>query len=413
MSTKNPFRRISEKNSPALSQSARRAPAPKADDRKRMAVRKLGKFASKRDEALFDQNGEFNPQRFERGAVKEAASTGFNRRMFDNKGHISANDKKDALTQAMHLLNNVTRRNADRLSFYDKQEQEGGMSKEARRQVLAAALSDPSGEGFRIVGQELALPIKSILDYEGFARKLFRVRNLAQGELFRIPLDVRATAWVIGQDGQTPRSVIKTKWIMPDETKITSFPVIDISDIYQMNFDVLDRAQDTARQEIELNEDKRAIAVLDAASTTENAATTFATLGIAAFEDIRFQVERHRLIVERFYINRAEVSDIVKTMSTAVDPVTERELILAGYIGNVLNASIMTVAGLNQQEVIPAGTVYATTHPDYLGEMGVRFDLSSEPFNEYANQRTTKGWAFLEQVGFAVVNSKSVAKGSK
>jgi hypothetical protein len=103
----------------------------------------------------------------------------------------------------------------------------------------------------------------------------------------------------------------------------------------------------------------------------------------------------------------------VKTMSAAVDPVTERELILSGYIGNFVGARILTAAGTGQQEVIPAGTFYACAGPEYLGEMGIRIELFSEPFNEYANQRTTKGWAFVEQVGYVIPNAKTCAKGSK
>ena len=178
------------------------------------------------------------------------------------------------------------------------------------------------GEGFAIVGQELLLPIKDIIDYEGWARKVYRVRPLAQGELFRIAKDVRATAWVVGQDGQSIESRLHGRFIQPSEFKVTAFPTVDIEDIYQMNYDVLDRAQDTARQEIELEEDKRGLALLDRAAVTVNSETIFATLGISAFEDVRFQVERHRLMVEKILINRAELSDIVKTMSTAVDPAT-------------------------------------------------------------------------------------------
>jgi hypothetical protein len=279
--------------------------------------------------------------------------------------------------------------------------------------VIAAAMRDPSGEGFAIVGQELLLPIKSIIDYEGWARKVYRVRPLAQAELFRIAKDVRAAAYVVGQDGQSIESRVFGKYIQPNEFKITSFPTVDIQDIYQMNYDVLDRAQDTARQEIELHEDKRGLALLDRAATAVNEVTLFPSLGIAAFEDVRFQVERHRLLVEHFLIARAEVSDIVKNMSGAVDPVTERELLLAGFIGNILNAKIITTAGTGVQEVVPAGTIYATTSPDYLGEMGIRIELFSEPFNKYAFNELVKGWAFGEMLGFGIPEPKCVAKGIK
>jgi hypothetical protein len=285
------------------------------------------------------------------------------------------------------------------------------MAPEQRRQILAAAVQDP--EGFAILGQELLLPIKDLVDYEGWARKVYRVRPLAQGEFFRIAKDVRSTAWVIGQDGQGIEARLFGRFVTPSEFKIGSFPTVDISDIYTVNYDILDRAQDTARQEVELEEDKRGRALIDVASQTINAVTTFGTLGVSAFEDVRFQVERHRLVVEKFLINRAELSDIVKTMSAQVDPVTERELILAGYIGSFLNAMIITSAGTGVEEVVPAGTFYATTGPEYMGELGIRVELFSEPFNMFAQQRFVKGWAFGEIIGFVIANPRSVAKGTK
>lgn len=408
MATQNPYRAIASQRRPASNGAAKRV-SP-SDKRARVQVVPKTRLASKRDEALFDGRGDFNPQSYrhpgERGKVSN------NRRMFNGKGEINAWDRKDALTQAAHLLNDVTKKNADRLAFR-KPMAESKISKEARRDILAAALTDPSGEGFHVVGQELALPIKAILDYEGFSRKIFRVRKLAQAELFRIPVDVRAMALTIGQDGQSIESRMKTKWITPSEFKITSFPSVDIMDIYHYNFDVLDRAQDTARQEIELTEDKAGLALIDRAAQITNDVVLFGTLGVSAFEDVRYQVERHRLIVENFLINRQELSDIVKTMSTQVDMVTERELLLAGYIGTFMNAQILTAAGTGVEEVVPAGTVYATTGADYLGEMGVRVELFSEPYNKYANQETVKGWAFCEILGFGIPNTRACAKGTK
>lgn len=407
----NPYRQLKREASakPAPAAAAPAAPA-------RVQTPTKTRLASRQDEQHFDGSGKFNPQAF--GGIREdiqAAIGNKKAKMFDDAGEINAYDKKDALTQIAYLLNNVTKK-ASPGTFY---REASSLDPNERRKVLAAAMQDPTGEGFAIVGQELLLPIKDIIDYEGWARKVYRVRPLAQGELFRIAKDVRATAWVVGQDGQSIEARVYGKYIQPSEFKVTSFPTVDIEDIYQMNFDVLDRAQDTARQEIELEEDKRALAVLDRASTTVNAQTIFTTLGVAAFEEIRYQVERHRLVVEKFLINRAELSDLIKTAVGAaggtqhVDPVTERELILAGYVGNVLNAQIVTAAGTGVEEVVPAGTVYAVTGSEYLGEMGVRVELFSEPFNMFSQRRLVKGWAFGEIIGFAIPNSRAVAKGHK
>lgn len=372
----------------------------------------LQKFASAQDEQSYDQDGQYNPKRFagysNDGALRRAVASKTDR-IYDSRGEMNAWDRKDALAQASYLINNVTRQSP--LSRLTRQASQA--EKETRRKVLAQALSDPTGEGFALVGQELALPIKAIVDYEGWARKVYRTRTLAQGELFRIAKDVRATAYVVGQDGQGIESRLFGSYIQPDEAKIVSFPTVDILEIYQMNFDVLDRAQDTARQEIELEEDKRGLRLLDRASQAVNTVSSFSTMSISVLENLRYQVERHRLIVDKFLINRAELADIQINMSGNLDPVTQRELNLAGYFGRFLGAHILTVAGTGVEEVVPAGTLFAVTSPEYLGEMGVRVELFSEPFNGFPNKQTIKGWAFIEVVGFGIPNARSVAKAVK
>jgi hypothetical protein len=88
-------------------------------------------------------------------------------------------------------------------------------------------------------------------------------------------------------------------------------------------------------------------------------------------------------------------------------------MILAGYVGNVLNAQIITAAGTGVEQVVPAGTVYAVTGSEYLGEMGVRVELFSEPYNKFSQQQLVKGWAFCEIIGFAIPNSRAASQGHK
>ena len=369
---------------------------------------------SRGEERIWDQNGDLNPLRTAGRKVGPGSSHAPSKeRMFDKRGEVNASDNADVLRQIQHLLRSVTPNVPGHMFRQAEKVRESAEQRTARMKIIAQALKDPTGEGFAIVGQELLLPIKDIVDYEGWARKVYRVRPLAQAELFRIAKDVRSVAYVVGQDGQAIEARLTGKYVMPDETKIVAFTAVDIQDIYSMNYDVLDRAQDTARQEIELQEDKRGLNLLTRAATAVNTQTTYTTLGTAAFEDVRFQVERHRLIVEKFLINRAELSDIIKTMSTTVDPVTERELILAGYIGNYLNAQIITTAGTNVEEVVPAGTFFSVTGSEYLGEMGVRVELFSEPYNRFVTQEIVKGWAFCEIVGFGIPNPRAVAMGVK
>ena len=377
---------------------------------------RVRKHASKQEEVLYDETGTFNPQSYPGGSkdqIREALGKPRKNahRMFNKEGQVNAQSNQDALQQIAYLLQNVTGSPAMK-GFY---REASAMPSEDRRKVIAAALQDPSGEGFAILGQELLLPIKDIVDYEGWIRKVLRVRPLAQGELFRIAKDVRATAWIVGQDGQSLESRLYGKYVQPSEFKITAYPTVDIEDVYQVNYDILDRAQDTARQEIELEEDKRGVNLLTRAATTMNPLTAIgAALTPATMEAIRFEVEKHRLVVEKYLINRAELSDLVANFGgAAFDPVTTRELLLAGYVGTMHNAQVITAAGTGVEEVVPAGTTFATTGSEYLGEMGIRVELFSEPFNKFSHRESVKGWAFIEIVGFAIVNPRAVAMGQK
>lgn len=375
----------------------------------------IQRFASKQDEQNFEAQGQaglFNPKRFagyaDQGSIRRAMSSP-TERMYDSKGEMNAWDNKDAFVQSAYLMNHVAKQSPlTRIS-----RQASSAEKEERRKILAAALNDPTGEGFALVGQELALPIKAIIDYEGFIRKILRVRTLAQGELFRIAKDVRATAYVVGQDGQALPARAYGTYILPDESLIASYVEVSLMELYQINFDVLDRMQDTARQEIELEEDKRGIRILDKAAQAFNSVSSFSTMSLSVLENLRYQVERNRLIVDKFLINRQELSDIEINMSGSVDPVTQREWNLAGYVGRFLGAHIMTVAGTGVEEVIPPGTLYAVTAPEYIGEIGIRIELFSEPYNNLVKQDASKGFAFMESFGMGIPNSRSVSKAVK
>lgn len=363
-----------------------------------------------------DSDGSYNP----RPHAGKNSLTGKNisaskGRMFSN-GKLNAYNNTDAMQQIAHLFQTAMSESAPVRTAAKK---ESALSKEAKQKAIVAAFKDPSGEGFHMIGSELVDPIKEVIDYEGWARKCMRQRNLGQGELFRLTKDVvdQVTAWTIGQDGQTPVSSVKGTYFNAELMEIVAYVDVAISEIYNMQFDGLDRARDLARQDIERKEDRAFIAGLNAAATS-NDITYFTDLGVAAFEDIRYQVEQNRLQVDKFLINRAELSDMVKTMRTDIDPASQRELLLSGYVGNILNCQIITSAGTNNipglsMEVVPAGKVYAIPAPEFLGDFGIQIPLFSDPYDTYAIRQAKKGWVLLEKVGFLFPNSKGIAIGSK
>lgn len=342
--------------------------------------------------------------------------------MFDSKNTVNAYSKADALTQIKAYVDMVAE-GRETLAPARRVTAEQISSSE-RADIFTQAFSDTSGAGMSKIGQELLLPIKEIIDYEGFARRILKTYTLAQGQINRVDKDVDVAAFVVSEDGRGVESRVTGRHVFPDEREIIAFPSIRMSEVFQKQFDVLDRAQDRAKQAIMRAEDQGLVTLLSAAAPSFNDTVTFASLNLQALESIRFQVERHRLVVSKFLINRRELSDMIIFMSQQVDPVTEREYLLTGYVGRILNADILVTAGTQvgmgglgresvNWEIVPPGSVYAVTDPEYLGVFPIRTELHAEPANKFVFGEPRYAWMFYELIGQAIINPRGVALGSR
>lgn len=331
-------------------------------------------------------------------------------KLFNAKGEVNANTKAEVLDKISGLLDGLSDGSyqVERTASYG--ENMGVTESDA---ILREAFADPTSEGFRQVGQALLNPIKEVIDYEGLARKIWAPRTVKSGEVVRYDKDVFVQSWVIAEDGQTPESVVEGKYVYPPEFEVTANVSIELKDKFRAQFDILARAQDRARQSIEHTEDVAAMNVLQAGGNQANVTTFFATLNLAALEGMRYQIERHRLVCDKFIINRQEVSDLINVLRAQVDPVTVRELLMAGYIGNILNAQIITTAGTNTFEILLPGQAKAVTTPEYLGGMPIRVELFSEPYNQFVLGLPRQGWYWYELLSMVLINPKGVALGQR
>lgn len=355
----------------------------------------------------------FNPMSVGHVGRSGKRSESATERMFDTHGQLNASSKAEALDKIQAILDGMADGTYDAGNVRVASQADGGYSVDESEAILREAFADPSSEGFRQVGQGLLNPIKEVIDYEGLARKVLAPRTVKAGEVVRYDKDVYIQGWVIAEDGQTPQSVVEGKYIYPPEFEVTAYPSIEIKDKYRAQYDILARVQDRARMAIEYQEDLALVSLLTAGANQVNTTTLFATLNLAALEAIRYQIERHRLICDKFIIHRQEVSDLINNLVNNVDPVTTRELVMAGYIGSLLNALIITTAGTNTYEILQPGEVLAVTTPEYLGGMPVRVELFSEPVNEFMMGLPRQGWFWYELISQVLANPAGVSYGQK
>jgi len=353
---------------------------------------------------------EFNPPSFGRVARNGKRPESSSERLFSQHGELNASNNPEALDKIQGVLDGVASGKyqiAREASFSD------GMEDAEAEAILKEAFSDPTSQGFRMVGQGIINVIKEVIDYEGLARKVWMPRTVGSGDVIRYDKDPYVLGFQIAEDGQTPQSVVEGRYYYPPEFEVTAYPSIEIKDKFRAQFDIVQRAQDKARQAIEYQEDLAMINLFAAGANAANTTTFFAALNLAALESIRYQVERHRLVLDKFIVHRQEISDLVTTVSQQVDPIAQRELILAGYIGVILNAMVITTAGTNTYEILSPGEVYGVAAPEYLGGMPIRVELFSKPTDEFMEGRPREGWFFYELISMYLGNAAGVAYGSR
>lgn len=277
---------------------------------------------------------------------------------------------------------------------------------------LMAALHDPTG--IALVGQEMANPVREILDFEGILRRILPVRPVKQGEVVRYDKDPYVIAYTLSRDAQTPESRVRVSYVFPTPQEIGALITLELRDLYEAGYDVMARTMDRGRQALEFREDKVGIGFLEKAVQSRKQIVYFSTLNLAAIEAIRYQVEKNRIPGDKLLINRRELSDIVSVLSSEVDPVTTRELVLSGYLGNILNMPVLCSAGPDGKfEVVPPGTVYCVTAPTMLGGYPIWHDLASEPINQFNTGKAVRGWFWYMFSAPVVINNRGVSKGVK
>lgn len=328
--------------------------------------------------------------------------------MFNSKGELNAYNKEDAINQQMkfaQLRANYQRPGKQAESYFTPEE---------RQRIVESVFAADEAERLRF-GAEMIPLILDRLDYEGFIRQVFRTHELSQGQINSYEKDVNVTALVIQEDGQTIESVVKGNRIFPPEFLVTAMPKITISEIATRQYDIVDRTHDKTTFQIMLTEDRNGLRELYQAATLENSLINVtSTVSKSVLETLQYEVERHRLMVDKFIMNRAELGDLKKNINAIdYDPITSRDLLLTGIFGSIWGVNIYVTSGVDEAGIenvsVPEGMIFAVTEGRFLGAMPIRVDLTVLPADQFIFGSPQYGWLFVEQISQVVVNPRAVA----
>jgi len=316
--------------------------------------------------------------------------------LFDSKGELNADSSADAINKivafAQAMGNGVT----------PLENKTASVNEDAREALLVKAMQSERGKV--ALAQAMANPIRRNLDYQGVGRKALRVDPLPQGALPVYDKDIDVSAIVVSSNGAVPESRIKGERLSIPEFEVVSNPTVRIYEVKRRRFNVIDRAQQRARQEIQAQEDTNIFAAVDFASGLENTVTSVAGGRVTkgALNNLVAEVDKWDLVTSRLFMNIKSFSGFRAFDNTEFDPVTTREVLQTGLYGHLWTADIIV------SKVVPANTVYATADPEFVGVMPIRQDIEVLPADE--PKQLKLGWVVNEIIGIGVVNPRGVSK---
>jgi len=223
--------------------------------------------------------------------------------------------------------------------------------------------------------------------------------------------DPDVTAYVVGEEGQNILAVTKPRRVIFPLFEIASNPEIPLTQIKERRFDLIERAQDLARAQIQAAEDERVFAVLDSIATAGfdslpaqlNPDTpVIAPLSGAVMADAYSLIERHDLRVARVYMNARDYADLRKFGRDILDIESQATLLKTGLMATLWGAQIIT------SRLVPVGTVYVCTEPEMFGRIPVRTELTVLSADD--PKARTIGFSVFENLGLGAFNPRGLAR---
>jgi len=331
--------------------------------------------------------------------------TGFDKRAdvsFGKDGNINAFDRSDAMARiAKYLV-------ANEQPTYD--ERVSSLFSEEEKNHLINKFASPNVR--LVIGQAMASPLKTFLEYKGVMRRALKVDPLGAGA---IPIYDRDTEEISAEAIASQSAITQTRIvgerIMVPVFEIAANPTVKLREVKIRRFNIIDRIQVRTRQFMQEAEDTYIINLLNTASTLINSAVTIDTssagnqLGYIQRKDLvklARAIEQHDLFAVSMFFSIYRYADIKQWGTQELDLVTLKQVIDTGLVAQLHGQNIYVT------KKMPHNTVLCTSDPDYVGVMPVYQDIEVIPAD--IPWETSFGWAFTMLVGMACFNPKGVSK---
>jgi HK97 family phage major capsid protein len=283
------------------------------------------------------------------------------------------------------------------------------VSNQAKQQLISEYIKTAAGRAK--LAASMVQPLRLRRDYTAVGRKTFLVEQLPDGALPIYDKDPEVTAFVVGEEGQNIVSIQKPRRVIFPLFEVASNPEIPLTQIKERRFDLIERAQDLAKAQIQAAEDERVFAVLDSiavsgfdtlAGGTNPDVAVVAPISPSVLADAFAEIERHDLRVARIYMNAVDYADIRKFGRDILDTETQATLLKTGLQSTLWGAQIIT------SRLVPAGFVYVCGEPENFGRFPVRTELTVLSADD--PKARTIGFSCFENIGIGCFNPRALTR---
>jgi hypothetical protein len=293
------------------------------------------------------------------------------------------------------------------------------LSAEEKTSVLNQLLNaDPDPDkrvALRKIGEAMVGPIQIKLKYEGIGRNILVEQQLGRG--FPRPMEVLddlGQAYILNQtDAEVKTTPFEGKWAPVQLFRVAAFPYVRKEDLYWLEADIVEYAQEMTREAIMKQEDGRlltllATAITDYAANPDHVITPDHVVEIGAgnpwepadLYDLVSRVELHELSVSRFILNPVDMRDAYNWGRDIWGNAAYDSLVGGTKVAKFGEFTFQTSI------MVPQGTIFAVPEPNFLGVMPIMYSLDTQENNQIETFR--KGWVMDELIGMLVLNPRGL-----
>jgi len=269
---------------------------------------------------------------------------------------------------------------------------------QTKQEIISQHIKTAAGR--QRLAASMIQPLRRRRDYTSVGRKAFFVESLPDGAMPVYDKDPNVTAYVVGEEGENIVAVAKPKRVLFPLFEIASNPEIQLTEIKQRRFDLIERSVDLAKSEIQAEEDRKVFAVMDALAadaTNPNAAIPVTgNLTSNALADAFAAIERSDVRVSTVFLNAKDYADLRKWDRDTLDIETQAVLLKTGLMATLWGAKLVV------SRVVTEGTVYVCGEAEFFGRIPVRTELTVLSADDPKNRLI--GFSIFEQIGIGAYN---------